>query len=1339
LTVVINEFLTDNTAGIRDAEGERHDWIELKNTGVVAEDIAGWHLTDNFSDLTKFQIPDAGALTTLDPGEILLVYASGNNGEIGVVGSELHTNFQLSQESGYLGLVQANGSTIVDEFNLYPQQSSDVSFGSGIDTGSTTADTLITTGSAAKYRVFTGPNASVDDFWLDINYDDTAWSNTTTGVGWDNDGGSDYDGLIPTPISQFSSPDVSAYVRVPFSVTDKAELVSMNLELIADNGYIVFLNGREVQRSRLATDYKIGYDWELNSRQNLPDSTNAIPDVIDLTEWLDTIQEGDNLLAIYGANHTSQQGDFLIHPVLTAVRASGAVSANRFMVTPSPGLENGAGYEGVIEDTLFTADRGFYTSSFSLGISTETSGTTIRYTTDGTRPTLTNGSTYTGEIAIDPSLSFTDSGVVTVRAAAFRSGYYPTNVDTQTYIFQNNVLTDQDGSGVPNVANCGQSGPDWDVDASDVGAGLVDDLKAIPTISLVMDWEELFGNSGGSDDDHGIYTQTTSWRNKSDERQSSVEFFTADGSEDFQIDAKVEIQGHSSTNRWNEDKLSLQVKFKQPYDTRLDSETLFVNSDVDGTGAATRFDTLILDAGHNFTFTHANPAQNGYARYINDQAVADLINEAGGNSQHGRFVHLYLNGMYWGVYNAHERPDARFGSEYYGGDVDDYYSIKASDGIGQSHGGTHPEYLYVDGGLTAEAAYQNLLNQAGDNMSSLVQYQEVEDILDIDEFIDYMIVHYYAGNWDWGQDNWYATYNHVDSNGKWRFHSWDQEHSFNTSDSPDGNDQNSDYTDKNDTYGPTGLHRDLMGSPEYELRFSDRVEELMRNGGILTPAEAQAVWQARIDELSDAINGETARWGDNRAGRTTTTWENSVQDAIDSWFPSRTSTTIADFQGRGWLGSQAAPDFNQYGGGVASGFNVVITNPGSGTLHYTTDGSDPRLAGGSVNTGSVTSGAGPLSVNVTSSTRIRSRVLNGSSWSAEVDKTFTVLDRNPAALRIVELHYNPSNGDQHEFIELINTGLTTVSLDGVKIDDFASTPYEFQSGQTLASGARIVVARNPTDFTNFYGGAINLAAGAGYDPGNLSNGGELISLVGPDGSLLQRFTYNDAGGWPNAADGVGPSLEYVGPLTLTEDPFAGSISDPFDMPSNWRASNTNGGTPGTGDPIVSNSADFDGDGDVDGRDFLTWQRGFGLQSPNGTKADGDADSDADVDGNDLGVWQAQFGTPAPLFASLTSSDTAPSPKLSARTADELYADFQGALHAIFGARASRSETTSELEEESTTGQETKYEAAFVYEDITSGAFLAEELDLKFATPDEAKHHSNEWLADELLEQVFESL
>jgi len=63
------------------------------------------------------------------------------------------------------------------------------------------------------------------------------------------------------------------------------------------------------------------------------------------------------------------------------------------------------------------------------------------------------------------------------------------------------------------------------------------------------------------------------------------------------------------------------------------------------------------------------------------------------------------------------------------------------------------------------------------------------------------------------------------------------------------------------------------------------------------------------------------------------------------------------------------------------------------------------------------------------------------------------------------------------------------------------------------------------------------------------------------------------------------------------------------------------------------SADFDEDLDVDGFDFLTWQRNVGtlLGAEHG---DGDADGDRDVDAADLAIFETGYGVPPPLIANL---------------------------------------------------------------------------------------------------------
>ncbi len=69
-----------------------------------------------------------------------------------------------------------------------------------------------------------------------------------------------------------------------------------------------------------------------------------------------------------------------------------------------------------------------------------------------------------------------------------------------------------------------------------------------------------------------------------------------------------------------------------------------------------------------------------------------------------------------------------------------------------------------------------------------------------------------------------------------------------------------------------------------------------------------------------------------------------------------------------------------------------------------------------------------------------------------------------------------------------------------------------------------------------------------------------------------------------------------------------------------------------GEPPVIENADFDGDGDVDGRDYLIWQEGFGIGT---TQPEGDANSSGAVDGEDLAVWQNQHSVVA-ASSSVTS-------------------------------------------------------------------------------------------------------
>jgi len=131
----INEFLASNDTANEDEFGGFDDWFELFNGTEAAIDIGGMYVSDDLSDLTKWQIPDTDAnLTTVQPGEFLLLWADSETDQ-GV----LHVDFKLSSGGEDLVITDLDGVTIVDSYT-FGGQTTDVSVGhlpDGTDTWTT--------------------------------------------------------------------------------------------------------------------------------------------------------------------------------------------------------------------------------------------------------------------------------------------------------------------------------------------------------------------------------------------------------------------------------------------------------------------------------------------------------------------------------------------------------------------------------------------------------------------------------------------------------------------------------------------------------------------------------------------------------------------------------------------------------------------------------------------------------------------------------------------------------------------------------------------------------------------------------------------------------------------------------------------------------------------------------------------------------------------------------------------------------------------------------------------------------------------------------------------------
>lgn len=116
--VVINELMPVNSTVVADQNGEYDDWIELFNTTSSIIDISGFYLSDDKSDILKWQIP---AGTSIPAIGYLIIWADKDTTQVG-----LHSNFKLSSLGEKVLLSKPDGTT-VDEV-IYPGQTLELSY-----------------------------------------------------------------------------------------------------------------------------------------------------------------------------------------------------------------------------------------------------------------------------------------------------------------------------------------------------------------------------------------------------------------------------------------------------------------------------------------------------------------------------------------------------------------------------------------------------------------------------------------------------------------------------------------------------------------------------------------------------------------------------------------------------------------------------------------------------------------------------------------------------------------------------------------------------------------------------------------------------------------------------------------------------------------------------------------------------------------------------------------------------------------------------------------------------------------------------------------------------------
>ena len=123
----LNEIMVSNDLAHYDDFFEFDDWVEIFNAGGLG-DLAGHHISDDPSNLTKYTFPssDPGS-TFMTPGAHALVWCDKDS-----VQGVMHANFKLSAENEGVWLTAPDGQTVLDSI-VYPPQQTDISYGRSCD------------------------------------------------------------------------------------------------------------------------------------------------------------------------------------------------------------------------------------------------------------------------------------------------------------------------------------------------------------------------------------------------------------------------------------------------------------------------------------------------------------------------------------------------------------------------------------------------------------------------------------------------------------------------------------------------------------------------------------------------------------------------------------------------------------------------------------------------------------------------------------------------------------------------------------------------------------------------------------------------------------------------------------------------------------------------------------------------------------------------------------------------------------------------------------------------------------------------------------------------------
>ncbi len=1131
-SVILSEFMAVNSNTLTDEDHDYSSWIELYNAGTTTVDLAGWRLTDNSNNLSKWTFPS----TNIAPGGFVLVFASDKNRASS--GSELHTNFKLKSSGEYLALTKPGGDIATAYAPEYPPQVPDVSF--GIAPGSIT-NLLIETNAPCRYLVPSNDGLGYD--WLDPDFNDDAWTNGWLGVGYDNvppEYPPDYRPDIRSNVSNIMfNANGTIYIRIPFVVAKPEDLDALDLHMKFDDGFVAFLNGEEIASAN---------DQDVNTWNSLATVLNDGADfagyhVPNAEEYL---RLGTNVLAIHGLNQSANSSDFLILPRLLATEKPSIENGlRRYFQLPTPLATNSAGVEQLgppIFGVSHTPARPMPSEDLMVqaripqtaaGLATATLSYVVMFTNAVTIPLLPS----TGDIfsAAIPASSYSTGQMIR---------YFVSAVGT---------------NGVTNRWPLAEDTAQW--------LGTVAQDPSVTTSLRVFEW----------------FVQNTNWHVKvggGNNLNATNVFVYFDGQ--FYDGAFARVRGNSSQN-WRKPHFKFEFSKGHYFNWATNQEAVEEFNLQSAYSDKTYIRQILAmetyrDAGAPYCETMpVQVRQNG-----NFYSVAVWMEQPG--ERYLRRQGLSDRGALYKMFNTFTSSSSGVEKKTRQDEPNtDLQAIVAGVATNLTPS-AREKSLFDNADLPALLNYIAATTIIHDNDHIAKNYYAYRDT---EGDRDWTLL-------PWDKDLTFGRNYTTNNGGVLNDTIWADKDVIPapTNRSPshplfgDSNHQKSDsgFNRLIDAVHKTPVIREMYlrrlrtlmdqllqtnGAPAGELRYESRIAQLYTNlaPDVLldrarwgNPYGSNQTFEAALALLTNQylsvrrthlFQTHSGPLGTNGVGIPRAQLESpQLQFGVIEFSPANSNqaqeyielrnTNAVAVDLSGWSVSNAVKFTFEPGTVVAARSNLFLSPnlPAFRARPVSPRSNESRMVVGPYK-GNLSARGGALELRDAGGAGIASTNFAGNPGA--------LLDQ----LRITEIMYHPSGDGDQEFIELKNIGTNAIHLAGVQFTDgisFAFTNY------TLAPSGLVAVVRNMAAFTNGYDPA-GLPI-AGVYSGALDNAGEKITLLDPRNEVILSFKYSP---WYPETDGGGYSLTIVNPLA----PF-----DSWGESNSWRASAVFRGTPGREEPTL---------------------------------------------------------------------------------------------------------------------------------------------------------------------------